>query len=73
LPYETVLFARGRAGVRSTTLELLDRQSAVRAAEFGVLQRTPMGPIYIGLALEEERLPYYFVQVGHELLRRVFF
>ena len=73
LPYETVLFGRGRAGLRSATLNLLDRQRAVRAGEFGVLQRTPVGPIYIGVALEEFRTPYYFIQVGHELLQRVFF
>lgn len=73
LPFETVLYGRFRAGVRAATLERLDRERAVRAAEFGVLQRTPIGPVHLGLAVEENRRPFTYVHVGQELIRRVFF
>ena len=72
-PYEAVLFARGSAGLWSPSLEQLDQQKALRGAEFGFLQRTPVGPFEIGVAAEEYRRPFYFVQVGHELLNSVFF
>ncbi|MEZ4651334.1 MAG: patatin-like phospholipase family protein [Candidatus Eisenbacteria bacterium] len=72
-PYEAVLFARGSAGLWSPSLELLDRQKALRGGELGILQRTPVGSFEVGMAAEEHRRPFYFVQFGHELLSSVFF
>ncbi len=62
------LFTSGRAGLWSSTFEGLKLESARRGLEGGLLQRTPIGPISLGVATEEERGPFYFVQVGHDLL-----
>lgn len=40
-----------------------------RSIEGGLLQRTLIGPIFLGIAAEEERKPFYFIQVGHDLFR----
>ncbi|MFN8549313.1 MAG: patatin-like phospholipase family protein [Candidatus Eisenbacteria bacterium] len=62
------LFTSGRAGLWSRSFDDLKLESARRGLESGLLQRTPIGPISLGVAMEEERGPFYFIQVGHDLL-----
>jgi len=62
------LFTSGRAGLWSRSFDDLKLESARRGLEGGLLQRTPIGPISLGVATEEERGPFYFIQVGHDLL-----
>ena len=47
----------------------LERVTPDRGIEGGLLQRSPVGPIFIGLAAERDRKPFYFIQVGHDLAK----
>lgn len=67
LPYAVQLWTRGRAGLWAGDFDDLRDERARRALEFGASQRTPIGPLSVGLSTEEERTPYYFISVGYEL------
>ena len=68
-PYNVVLWARGTAGARAMSFDDLERVTPDRGIEGGLLQRSPVGPIFIGLAAERDRKPFYFIQVGHDLAK----
>lgn len=69
LPYHIVAWGRGTAGARAMTFEDLERVPRDRGIEGGLLQRSPVGPIFIGVAAERDRNPFYFIQVGHDLAK----
>ncbi|MEZ4654106.1 MAG: patatin-like phospholipase family protein [Candidatus Eisenbacteria bacterium] len=67
-PYQIVLWSSGIAGVRAGSFEDLREARPDRGVEGGLLQRSPIGPIFIGVAAELHRNPFYFIQVGHDLI-----
>jgi hypothetical protein len=68
-PYQIVLWASGMFGGRTTDFDLLRTLRPRRGFEGGILQRSPIGPILVGVAAEQGRDPHYFVQVGHDSIR----
>lgn len=59
-----------RAALRANEFDLLERAPAELGLEGGLLQRTPVGPVFLGITAEEHRAPFVFVQVGHDLAGR---
>ena len=67
LPYSIQLWSKGTAGVWGRDFDQLRRQQARLALECGASQLTPIGPLTLGVATEEERPPFYFISFGYEL------
>jgi len=66
-PVSTLAFwTQGQIGVRGATFEQARRSRPARGLETGLLQRTPLGPIFLGAAFERGRSAHLFIQFGHD-------
>lgn len=63
-----LVYSSTRAGFWAVTADELEKSPARWGTELGVLQRTPIGPLLLGLAAEEERGPSLFVQIGNDVV-----
>lgn len=61
------LWTTGTAGMKTNAFQALRNARTARGLEGGLLQRTSVGPVMLGAALEKKRAPFLFVQIGYDV------
>jgi len=62
-----LLWAAPAGGLNADAFGLLRRARGRGGVEGGILQRTPAGPILLGVATEQQRKTLLFIQLGYDV------